>query len=192
MEKHRCCVGRSIIALVSLSIPQQNTPSKTLTMHATFPEKIQLVDLVGQHARIREELDEAVRGVMDTGAFIKGPDVDAFAAELAAYTGVRHVIPCGNGTDALQIALMAAGVGPGDEVITTGFTFIATVEVVALLGARPVLVDVQPDTFNIDVAAVERAMTPQTKAIVPVHLFGQPADMDALMALAEARNVTVV
>jgi UDP-2-acetamido-2-deoxy-ribo-hexuluronate aminotransferase len=185
-------VGRSTIALVSLSIPQQNTPSKTLTMHATFPEKIQLVDLVGQHARIREELDEAVRGVMDTGAFIKGPDVDAFAAELAAYTGVRHVIPCGNGTDALQIALMAAGVGPGDEVITTGFTFIATVEVVALLGARPVLVDVQPDTFNIDVAAVERAMTPQTKAIVPVHLFGQPADMDALMALAEARNVTVV
>lgn len=161
-------------------------------MHTTPAPRIHMVDLVGQHARIREELDAAMREVVDTGAYIKGPDVSAFADELAAYVGVRHVIPCGNGTDALQIALMAAGVGPGDEVITTGFTFIATVEVVALLGAIPVLVDVHPDTFNIDAAAVERAITPRTKAIVPVHLFGQPADMDAIMALADAHGLTVV
>ncbi len=151
-----------------------------------------MVDLVGQHAHIRSEIDAAVAHVMDTGAFIKGPDVHAFADELAEYTGARHVIPCGNGTDALQIALMAAGVGPGDEVITTGFTFIATVEVVALLGAKPVLVDVHRDTFNIDAAAIERAITPRTKAIVPVHLFGQPADMDAVMALADAHGLMVV
>lgn len=153
---------------------------------------IHMVDLVGQHAHIRSEIDAAVAHVMDTGAFIKGPDVHAFADELAEYTGARHVIPCGNGTDALQIALMAAGVGPGDEVITTGFTFIATVEVVALLGAKPVLVDVHRDTFNIDAAAIERAITPRTKAIVPVHLFGQPADMDAVMALADAHGLMVV
>lgn len=153
---------------------------------------IHMVDLVGQHAHIRSEIDAAVAHVMDTGAFIKGPDVHAFADELAEYTGARHVSPCGNGTDALQIALMAAGVGPGDEVITTGFTFIATVEVVALLGAKPVLVDVHRDTFNIDAAAIERAITPRTKAIVPVHLFGQPADMDAVMALADAHGLMVV
>lgn len=151
-----------------------------------------MVDLVGQHAHIRAELDAAMGEVVGTGAFIKGPDVGAFADELASYVGVRHVIPCGNGTDALQIALMAAGIGPGDEVITTGFTFIATIEVVALLGATPVLVDVHPGTYNIDAAAVERAITPRTKAIVPVHLFGQPADMDAIVSVAEAHGLIVV
>lgn len=151
-----------------------------------------MVDLVRQHAPIRAEIDAAIARVLDTGAFIKGPDVGAFAEELAAYLGVRHVIPCGNGTDALQLALMALGVGPGDEVITTGFTFIATVEVVGLLGARPVLVDVNPCTFNIDAEEVRRAITPRTKAIVPVHLFGQPADMDRLLAISGETGVPVV
>ena len=151
-----------------------------------------MVDLVRQHAPIRAEIDAAIARVLDTGAFIKGPDVGAFAEELAAYLGVRHVIPCGNGTDALQLALMALGVGPGDEVITTGFTFIATVEVVGLLGARPVLVDVNPCTFNIDAEEVRRAITPRTKAIVPVHLFGQPADMDRLLAISRETGVPVV
>jgi dTDP-4-amino-4,6-dideoxygalactose transaminase len=155
-------------------------------------QPIVMVDLVRQHAPIRAELDAAMAQVLDTGAFIKGPDVHAFAEELAEYVGVKHVIPCGNGTDALQLALMALGVGPGDEVITTGFTFIATVEVVGLLGARPVLVDVNPCTFNIDAEQVERAITPRTKAIVPVHLFGQPADMDRLMAISEASGVPIV
>lgn len=151
-----------------------------------------MVDLVRQHAPLRDEIDAAMAKVLDTGGFIKGPDVHAFAEELAQYAGVRHVIPCGNGTDALQLALMALGVGAGDEVITTGFTFIATVEVVGLLGARPVLVDVNPCTFNLDPEAVERAITPKTKAIVPVHLFGQPADMDRLMAISRAHNIPIV
>ena len=151
-----------------------------------------MVDLVRQHAPLRADIDAAIARVLDTGAFIKGPDVGAFAEELAAYVGVRHVVPCGNGTDALQLALMALGVGPGDEVITTGFTFIATVEVVGLLGARPVLVDVNPCTFNIDAEEVRRAITPRTKAIVPVHLFGQPADMDRLLAISEETGVPIV
>lgn len=155
-------------------------------------QKIQMVDLIGQHAKIQSELDQAMQRVMETGAFVKGPEVAAFADELAAFTGAQHVIPCGNGTDALQIALMALGVGPGDEVITTGFTFISTVEVVALLGATPVLVDVHPDTFTIDPAQVKAAITPRTKAIVPVHLFGQMADMDALMDISEASGVPVI
>ena len=184
--------GGSAIANVSLPSPRLSFPQGIQHMEIPTSHRIHLVDLVGQHAHIRTELDEAMKSVIDAGAYIKGPDVDAFAEELGAYCGVKHVIPCGNGTDALQIALMAAGVGPGDEVITTGFTFIATVEVVALLGATPVLVDVHPDTFNIDAAAIERAITPRTKAIVPVHLFGQPADMDAVMALAEAHDLTVV
>ena len=144
-------------------------------------QPIQMVDLGGQHARIQDELDRALLDVVRSGAYIKGPDVDAFADELAAFTGAAHVIPCANGTDALQPALMALDIRPGDEVITTGFTFIATIEVVALLGATPVLVDVDPRTFNIDVDQVRKAVTPRTRAIVPVHLFGQPADLDALL-----------
>ncbi|MFZ8837129.1 MAG: DegT/DnrJ/EryC1/StrS family aminotransferase [Flavobacteriales bacterium] len=151
-----------------------------------------MVDLVNQHAKIQAELDKAIHSVMDSGAFVKGPEVQAFASELAAFMDVKHVIPCGNGTDALQIALMALDVGPGDEVITTGFTFISTVEVVALLGAKPVLVDVKPDTFTIDPEAVAAAITPKTKAIVPVHLFGQMADMDALMAISEQAGVPLI
>lgn len=155
-------------------------------------QKIHMVDLVGQHAKIQSELDEAIGRVMATGAFVKGPEVAAFAEELAEFTGAKHVIPCGNGTDALQIALMALDVGPGDEVITTGFTFISTVEVVALMGATPVLVDVNPDTFTIDPEQVRTAITPRTKAIVPVHLFGQMADMDALMDISEASGVPII
>jgi len=151
-----------------------------------------MVDLVGQHAKIQPELDEAIGRVMATGAFVKGPEVAAFAEELAEFTGSKHVIPCGNGTDALQIALMALGIGPGDEVITTGFTFISTVEVVALMGAKPVLVDVHPDTFTINPEQVRAAITPRTKAIVPVHLFGQMADMDALMDISEASGVPII
>lgn len=165
---------------------------RTPSMNHSYAHPIQMVDLLGQHQRIKRELDEAIHSVVDSGAFIKGPEVQLFADELAAFTGSKHVIPCGNGTDALQIALMAAGVGPGDEVITTGFTFIATVEVVALLGATPVLVDVHPDTFNIDPVAVRRAITSKTKAIVPVHLFGQPADMDAILDVAEAHDLVVI
>jgi len=155
-------------------------------------QPIQMVDLGGQHARIQDELDRALLDVVRSGAYIKGPDVDAFADELAAYTGAAHVIPCANGTDALQLALMALDIGPGDEVITTGFTFIATIEVVALLGATPVLVDVDPRTFNIDVDQVRKAVTPRTRAIVPVHLFGQPADLDALLEISASTGVPIV
>lgn len=153
---------------------------------------IHMVDLIGQHAKIQPELDAAMRRVLETGAFVKGPEVMAFADELSKFTGSKHVIPCGNGTDALQIALMALGIGPGDEVITTGFTFISTVEVVALLGATPVLVDVHPDTFTIDPAQVDAAVTSKTKAIVPVHLFGQMADMDALMDISERTGIPII
>jgi len=153
---------------------------------------IHMVDLIGQHAKIQPELDAAMRRVLETGAFVKGPEVMAFADELSKFMGSKHVIPCGNGTDALQIALMALGIGPGDEVITTGFTFISTVEVVALLGATPVLVDVHPDTFTIDPAQVDAAVTSKTKAIVPVHLFGQMADMDALMDISERTGIPII
>ena len=151
-----------------------------------------MVDLIGQHAKIQTELDQAMRRVQDSGAFVKGPEVAAFAEELADFTGAKHVIPCGNGTDALQIALMALDIGPGDEVITTGFTFISTVEVVALMGAKPVLVDVHPDTFTIDPEQVQAAISSKTKAIVPVHLFGQMADMDALMDISEATGIPII
>ena len=153
---------------------------------------IQMVDLVGQHQRIEQELQDAMNRVLRTGAFVKGPEVQAFGEELAAYTGVKHVIPCANGTDALQIAMMALGIGPGDEVITTGFTFISTIEVVALMGATPVLVDVHGDTFNICAEQVEAAITPRTKAIVPVHLFGQMADMEALLDISEKHGIPII
>ena len=155
-------------------------------------EGIQMVDLIGQHQKIENELREAMGRVLKTGAFVKGPEVEAFATELSGFTGARHIIPCGNGTDALQIAMMALGIGPGDEVITTGFTFISTVEVVALLGAIPVLVDIDPDSFTIDAAQVEQAITDRTKAIVPVHLFGQMADMSKLTAISKKHNVPLI
>ncbi len=165
-------------------LPGQNKP---VTMR-----KIQMVDLGGQYQGIKEQVNSAIAGIMETSAFINGPEVRAFQKELEAYLGVKHVIPCGNGTDALQIAMMGLGLKPGDEVITADFTFAATVEVIALLQLTPVLVDVEPDTFNIDVAAVENAITPKTKAIVPVHLFGQCANMDAILALAKKHNLYVI
>src|SRR5699024_12354826 len=125
-------------------------------------------------------------------AFVNGPEVHAFQKELEEYLGVKHVIPCANGTDALQIAMMGLGLKPGDEVITADFTFAATVEVIALLGLTPVLVDVDPVTFNIDVNAIEKAITPKTKAIVPVHLFGLSADMEFILELAKKHNLFVI
>ncbi|MFD0965096.1 DegT/DnrJ/EryC1/StrS family aminotransferase [Pseudofulvibacter geojedonensis] len=154
--------------------------------------KIQMVDLKGQYEGIKEQVNTSIQEVLDNTAYINGPQVKAFQAELEEYLEVKHVIPCANGTDALQIAMMGLGLKPGDEVITADFTFAATVEVIALLGLTPVLVDVNPDDFNINVDAVERAITPKTKAIVPVHLFGQCANMDAIMQLAEKHNLYVI
>lgn len=153
---------------------------------------IQMVDLKSQYEKIKPEIDAAIQSVIDSCAFIKGPKVKEFESHLAEYLGVRHVIPCGNGTDALQISMMALGLQPGDEVITSPFTFIATAEVLALLRLTPVFVDVNPDTFNLDIDNVEAAITPRTKAIVPVHLFGQCCDMEPLMKLAEKHHLYVV
>ena len=155
-------------------------------------KKIQMVDLQTQYAHIKQDIDAGIQEVIDSAAFIKGAKVTSFAEHLEAYTGAKHVIPVGNGTDALQIALMALGLKPGDEVITPTFTFIATAEVVALLGLTPVVVDVEWETMNMDVESVRRAITPRTKAIVPVHLFGQCANMEAIMALAREHNLFVV
>jgi len=155
-------------------------------------KKIQMVDLKSQYEKIKTEVDAAIQNVLDNTAFINGPEVKAFQSELEKYLHVKHVIPCANGTDALQIAMMGLGLKPGDEVITADFTYVATAEVIALLGLKPVLVDVVPDTFDIDVKAIEKAITPKTKAIVPVHLFGQCADMDAIMALAKKHNLFVI
>lgn len=151
-----------------------------------------MVDLVGQYNKIKEEVDKAVVDVMASSAYINGPEVKNFQSELEAYLGVKHVIPCANGTDALQVALMALDLKPGDEVITSDFTFAATVEVVGLLGLTPVLVDVEPDTFNLDPESVKNAITSKTKAIVPVHLFGQCANMEAMMEIAETHNLFIV
>jgi UDP-2-acetamido-2-deoxy-ribo-hexuluronate aminotransferase len=155
-------------------------------------KKIQMVDLLSQYEHIQAEIDAAVLGVIRSSAYINGPEVKEFRAELEAYLGVKHVIPCANGTDALQIAMMALDLKPGDEVITANFTYVATAEVIALLGLTPVLVDVYPGTMDIDVEAIERAITPKTKAIVPVHLFGQCADMERIMQLAEKHNLFVL
>jgi len=155
-------------------------------------KKIQMVDLRGQYEHIKDEVNKGIQEVLDTTTFINGPAVHAFQKELEEYLNVKHVIPCANGTDALQIAMMGLGLKPGDEVITADFTFAATVEVIALLQLTPVLVDVDPDTFNIDVEAIKKAITPKTKAIVPVHLFGLAANMDEIMALAEEHDLYVI
>jgi dTDP-4-amino-4,6-dideoxygalactose transaminase len=144
-----------------------------------------MVDLISQYEKIKPEVDSAIQSVISKAQFIKGPDVLEFEKELQNYLGVKHVIACANGTDALQIALMAIGLEPGDEVITPSFTYIATVEVVALLNLKPVFVEVNKDTFTIDVSKIEEAITPKTKAIVPVHLYGQSVDMEALEAIAK-------
>ena len=151
-----------------------------------------MVDLQTQYQHIKQDIDAGIQEVIEAAAFIKGPKVTAFQTHLEAYTGAKHVITVGNGTDALQIALMGLGLKPGDEVITPTFTFIATAEVVALLGLTPVVVDVDWDTMNMDVDAVRRAITPRTKAIVPVHLFGQCANMEELMKLAKEHHLYIV
>lgn len=153
---------------------------------------IAMVDLKSQYQKIKPEIDAAIHHVIDSTAFISGPVVKEFQADLEKYLSVKHVIPCANGTDALQVAMMALGLKPGDEVIAPSFTFIATAEVIALLGLTPVLVDVDPDTFNIDPLAIRKAITPKTRAIVPVHLFGQCADMDAIMKIAAENNLFVI
>lgn len=154
--------------------------------------KLQMVDLRGQYEKIKDTVDASFNEIMQNTAFINGPAVHAFQKELEEYLGVKHVIPCANGTDALQIAMMGLNLQPGDEVITADFTFAATVEVIALLRLTPVLVDVLPDSFNIDPDAIRRAITPKTKAIVPVHLFGQAADMEEIMKIAEEHNLYVI
>lgn len=153
---------------------------------------IKMVDLERQYQKIKPEIAASFQDIMDHAAFINGPSVHEFSGKLADYLGVQQVIPCANGTDALQIALMALDLQPGDEVITPSFTFIATAEVVALLRLKPVFVDVDPATFCMDPETVEKAITPKTKVIIPVHLFGQSADMAPLMRLAETYNLTVI
>ncbi len=151
-----------------------------------------MVDLQGQYAQIKDRVDSSIAEVIATTAFINGPEVRSFQSELEEYLGVKHVIPCANGTDALQIAMMGLGLEQGDEVITADFTFAATVEVIALLKLTPVLVDVDPVNFNINIEAIKKAITPKTKAIVPVHLFGMAANMDAIMDLAKEHNLYVI
>lgn len=154
--------------------------------------KLQMVDVVGQYHTIKSEIDAAVLRVLDSGQFINGKDVGELEREVAAYLGVNHAVACASGTDALQIAMMAFGIGPGDEVISTPFTFVATAETIALLGARPVYVDIDARTFNIDPSKIEAAITSRTRAIVPVHLYGQAADMDPIMDVARRHNLKVI
>ncbi|MEM6767259.1 MAG: DegT/DnrJ/EryC1/StrS family aminotransferase [Bacteroidota bacterium] len=153
---------------------------------------IRMVDTISQYQAIQREVDEAVQEVIASGIYINGPVVGEFKKSLADYLGVKHVIPCANGTDALQIALMALGLQPGDEVITPSFTYVATVEVIALLQLKPIFVDVDPQSFNIDITQIPGLITDRTKAIIPVHLFGQAANMDEVMKLASDHNLYVV
>ncbi|WP_303318568.1 DegT/DnrJ/EryC1/StrS family aminotransferase [Flavivirga abyssicola] len=155
-------------------------------------KKIQMVDLKGQYNGIKDVVNHSIQEVIENTSFINGPKVHEFQKNLEQYLGVKHVIPCANGTDALQIAMMGLGLKPGDEVITADFTFAATVEVIALLQLTPVLVDVNEDDFNINIEAIKKAITPKTKAIVPVHLFGQCANMEAIMEIAQTHNLFVI
>lgn len=153
---------------------------------------IQMVDLRRQYHKYKSEFDKAVLDVMESGQFINGPDVKSLVEEMQAYLRVKHAIPCANGTDALQLALMALDIGPGDEVITTSFTFVATAETIALIGAKPVYVDIDEKTYNINPDLIEEAITPKTKAIIPVHLFGQSADMDAILQISNVHHIPVI
>lgn len=153
---------------------------------------IHMVDLKQQYLKIKDDVDTAIAGVLDTTAFIGGPQVNDFSKSLANYLGVKHVIPCANGTDALQIAMMALDLQPGDEVITPSFTYVATTEVIALLRLKPVFVEVNPQTFCVDPEAIRKAITPKTKAIVPVHLYGHAAEMEEIMAIAKEHNLFVI
>ena len=156
------------------------------------PLNIQMVDLKSQYISIKNEVDTAIHNVINSTQFINGDEVKSFQKDLAKYLGVKHVITCANGTDALQIAMMGLGLKPGDEVITPSFTYIATTEVIGLLGLKPVFVDCERDTFNISPKAIENAITSKTKAIVPVHLFGQSCDMKAIMQIAKKNNLFVI
>jgi dTDP-4-amino-4,6-dideoxygalactose transaminase len=155
-------------------------------------KKLHMVDLISQYQKIKPEVDKAISDTVTSSAYINGPEVKAFQAELEKYLNVGHVINCANGTDALQIAMMALNLQPGDEVITASFTYVATAEVIALLKLKPVLVEVIPGTFSIDPIAIEKAITPKTKAIVPVHLFGQCADMEPIMQIAAKHKLYVI
>ena len=155
-------------------------------------QKINMVDLYGQYLDIKDEIQAGFEEVFQSCWFINGPSVKSFNNELGNYLGVSHVTACGNGTDALQIALMALGLKPGDEIITTAFTFVATAEVIALLGLKPVFVDIDERSFNIDATKIEAAITPNTKCIIPVHLYGQSSDMEAIMEIAKRHNLAVV
>lgn len=154
--------------------------------------KLQMVDLYGQYLKIKEEVDAALNEVIETSAFINGPQVKNFSSALAEYVGCKYVIPCGNGTDALQIALMALNLQPGDEVIVPAFTYVASAEVIGLLGLTPVMVDVDYETFNVTVDNLEKALTPKTKAVIPVHLFGQSCDMEPIMKFANKHHLYVI
>lgn len=154
--------------------------------------KIEMVDLVSQYEKIKSRVDEAIAKVVTSAKFINGPEVKEFQMGLEKYLGGAHVIPCANGTDALQIAMMALNLKPGDEVITASFTYVATAEVIGLLGLTPVLVEINPDTFTIDPGAIEKAISPKTKAIVPVHLYGQCAEMEKIMEIAKKHNLFVI
>jgi dTDP-4-amino-4,6-dideoxygalactose transaminase len=156
------------------------------------PLNIQMVDLTSQYRKIKPEIDEAIHRVLDSGHYILGKEVGELEVATAAYLGTRHAIGCASGTDALQVAMMALDIGPGDEVITTPFTFVATTETIVLLGAIPVYVDIDPLTYNIDPTALERALTPKTKAILPVHLYGHSADMDPIMEFARRHGLPVI
>ncbi len=153
---------------------------------------IQMVDLVTQYKRIKPEVDEAIHRVLDSGQYIMGKEVGEFEAAVASYLNVKYAIGCASGTDALQIAMMALGISAGDEVITTPFTFVATTETIALIGAKPVYVDIDPATYNIDPAKIEAAITKKTKAIIPVHLYGQPCAMDEIIAVANKHGIPVI
>src|SRR5688500_3764603 len=155
-------------------------------------EKIQMVNLHGQYSRIKAEIDDAIQHVLDTTSFVQGPEVEQFSRELATYTGAKFVIPCANGTDGLQIAMMALDLKPGDEVIIPVHTYVATAEVIALLGLKPIFIDVDGSTFNIDVTQLERKITDKTKAIVPVHLYGQCADMEPILEIAKKHMLSVI
>ncbi len=153
---------------------------------------LQMVDVVGQYKRIKPDIDNAIHAVLESGHFINGKEVGEFECAAAGYLGSKFTIGCASGTDALQIAMMALGIGPGDEVLTTPFTFVATAETIGLLGARPTYADIDAKTFNIDAAKLEAAITPRTRAIIPVHLYGQPADMDPIMEIARHHGIRVI
>jgi UDP-2-acetamido-2-deoxy-ribo-hexuluronate aminotransferase len=164
-------------------------------MHCVAIKKefdMEFIDLKAQYQRLKADIDRRIQKVLDHGQYILGPEVNELEEQLAAYTGAKHCITVANGTDALQIAQMALGIGPGDEVITPGFTYIATAETVALLGAKPVYVDVLPDTYNLDPALLEAAISPRTKAIIPVSLYGQCADFDAINEIAARHSIPVI